>query len=124
MSCRAHRTTVLVTRRQCAPRGSYDQYECHAADHRVGMDTKRGRWRSMLIGVRRHVRRLAPRTVRATLTASFGVVVVLLIAVVTVGVTAVRSLGHAHAHVASGVLPAIEAADATRSSAGDMHFSQ
>jgi methyl-accepting chemotaxis protein len=55
---------------------------------------------------------------------SFGCVVALLVAVVGVAFWAMNGLDSAHQRVSGQVLPAVVAADAARSSAADMHFSQ
>jgi methyl-accepting chemotaxis protein len=55
---------------------------------------------------------------------SFGCVVALLVAIVAVAFFALSSLDSAHRKVADRVLPQVVAADAARSAAGDMHFSQ
>jgi methyl-accepting chemotaxis protein len=63
-------------------------------------------------------------SVRRKLYLSFGCVVALLVAVVAVAFFAMSSLDSAHRKVANQVLPQVVAADAARSAASDMHFSQ
>ncbi len=63
-------------------------------------------------------------SVRRKLYLSFGCVVALLAAVVAVAFFAMTSLDSAHQKVSNQVLPQVVAADAARSAAGDMHFSQ
>jgi methyl-accepting chemotaxis protein len=63
-------------------------------------------------------------SVRRKLYLSFGCVVALLVSVVGVAFFAMSSLDSAHKRVTNQVLPQVLAADAARSAAGDMHFSQ
>ena len=63
-------------------------------------------------------------SVRRKLYLSFGCVVALLVSVVGVAFFAMTSLDSAHKRVTSQVLPQVLTADAARSAAGDMHFSQ
>ena len=63
-------------------------------------------------------------SVRRKLYLSFGCVVALLVSVVGVAFFAMTSLDSAHKRVTNQVLPQVLAADAARSAAGDMHFSQ
>jgi methyl-accepting chemotaxis protein len=63
-------------------------------------------------------------TVARKLYLAFGCIVVLLIGVVGVAFWAMGGLSSAHQRVTGKVLPEIVAADAARSMAGDMHFSQ
>jgi methyl-accepting chemotaxis protein len=63
-------------------------------------------------------------SVRRKLYLSFGCVIVLLVAVVAVALFGMTSLDTAHRKVANRVLPQVVAADAARSAASDMHFSQ
>jgi len=74
------------------------------------------------------VRRIASLTghmsVRLKLGLSFGAVVAMLVAIVAVAFWAMSGLEAAHKRVSDRVLPQVIAADAARSAAGDMHFSQ
>ena len=63
-------------------------------------------------------------SVRRKLYLSFGCVVALLVSVVGVAFFSMSSLDSAHKRVTNRVLPQLLAADAARSAAGDMHFSQ
>jgi methyl-accepting chemotaxis protein len=63
-------------------------------------------------------------SVRRKLYLSFGCVVALLVSVVGVAFFSMSSLDSAHKRVTNQVLPQLLAADAARSAAGDMHFSQ
>ena len=63
-------------------------------------------------------------SVRRKLYLSFGCVVALLVSVVGVAFFAMMSLDTAHKRVTNQVLPQVLTADAARSAAGDMHFSQ
>ena len=63
-------------------------------------------------------------SVRLKLYLSFGCVVALLVSVVGVAFFAMMSLDSAHKRVTNQVLPQVLTADAARSAAGDMHFSQ
>jgi methyl-accepting chemotaxis protein len=63
-------------------------------------------------------------SVSAKLYLSFGCVVVLLVAVIGVAFWAMNGLDSAHQRVSGQVLPAVVAADAARSAAANMHFSQ
>jgi methyl-accepting chemotaxis protein len=75
-------------------------------------------------------RRLGTRSLSARLSVSrklylsFGCVVALLVAVVGVAFWSMSSLDAAHQRVSGQVLPAVVAADAARTAAADMHFSQ
>ena len=55
---------------------------------------------------------------------SFGIVVILLVAVIAVAVSAMSSLATAHNRVSKGATPKVEAIGNTRTAASDMHFSQ
>jgi methyl-accepting chemotaxis protein len=63
-------------------------------------------------------------TVSRKLYLAFGTVIALLVAVMAVALYGFSSLGTAHRAVSVGATPKVEAADAARSAAGDMHFSQ
>ena len=63
-------------------------------------------------------------SVRRKLYLSFGCVVALLVSVVGVAFFSMSSLDSAHKRVTNQVVPQLLAADAARSAAGDMHFSQ
>src|SRR6476620_9038513 len=76
------------------------------------------------MNVRSIVKQAGRLSVRRKLYLSFGCVVSMLAAVVAVAFFAMGSLDSAHHRVSSQVLPQVLAADAARSAAGDMHFSQ
>src|SRR5262245_17793057 len=63
-------------------------------------------------------------SVGAKLSASFAVVVALLVAVSVTGFWALRGLSAAHHDVTDDVIPLLVAADGVRADAADMHFSQ
>jgi methyl-accepting chemotaxis protein len=63
-------------------------------------------------------------SVRTKLFGGFGVVVVMLVAVVAVALYAMSSLGSASGRISGNSVPKVLAADAARSAAADMHFSQ
>ena len=88
------------------------------------MDSRRTADGPGRLDVRALATRCAPRTVRSNLLAGFGLLLALLLVVVFVGVRSLGTLSASHENVVSRVLPAIEAADATRSWVGDMHFAQ
>jgi CHASE3 domain sensor protein len=63
-------------------------------------------------------------SVRTKLFGGFGVVLALLAVVVAVALNTASSLGSAHSVVTGNVLPVVQAAAASRTSASDEHFSQ
>jgi methyl-accepting chemotaxis protein len=67
---------------------------------------------------------VADLSIRAKLFASFGAVLVFVLALVAVAFVALRDLEASHATVAGAVLPRVLASDAARTAAADMHFSQ
>jgi methyl-accepting chemotaxis protein len=63
-------------------------------------------------------------SIRAKLFAGFGLVLVLVVALVAVAVVSLRDLEASHGRVADVVLPRVLASDAARTAAADMHYSQ
>jgi methyl-accepting chemotaxis protein len=74
--------------------------------------------------MRRLLSALGDRKIGQKLGLSFGIVVAVLVGVVATAFISMRSLEAQHHTVSSVVLPEILAADAARSAAADMHFSQ